>query len=250
MRDKDTASLREFLKGCRASDDAEAYPTDQQERLPMPPMAVHRGGEVMELPERDVTPFGVLLENRCSRRKYDGGPLTLEELSFLLWAAQGVKRVAEHYTVRTAPSGGARHPLELYAFVNGVVGLQPGLYHYLALEDKLERLGCRANQADQLTYALAGQEFAGNAPVCLVWTAVPYPSEWRYDSHGLKDVLLDTGHSCQNVYLACEELKLGCCALAAYDQEALDELLGLSSAPTDARDAEFAVYACCVGRPQ
>lgn len=216
----------------------------------MPPMAVHRGGEVMELPERDVTPFGVLLENRCSRRKYDGGPLTLEELSFLLWAAQGVKRVAEHYTVRTAPSGGARHPLELYAFVNGVVGLQPGLYHYLALEDKLERLGCRANQADQLTYALAGQEFAGNAPVCLVWTAVPYRSEWRYDSHGLKDVLLDTGHSCQNVYLACEELKLGCCALAAYDQEALDELLGLSSAPTDARDAEFAVYACCVGRPQ
>ena len=74
----------------------------------MPPMAVHRGGEVMELPERDVTPFGVLLENRCSRRKYDGGPLTLEELSFLLWAAQGVKRVAEHYTVRTAPSGGAK----------------------------------------------------------------------------------------------------------------------------------------------
>ena len=53
MRDKDTASLREFLKGYRASDDAEAYPTDQQERLPMPPMAVHRGGEVMELPERD-----------------------------------------------------------------------------------------------------------------------------------------------------------------------------------------------------
>lgn len=64
MRDKDTASLREFLKGYRASDDAEAYPTDQQEHLPMPPMAVHRGGEVMELPERDVTPFGVLLENR------------------------------------------------------------------------------------------------------------------------------------------------------------------------------------------
>ena len=250
MRNKDTAALREFLKGYRAVDEADAHPTDQQERLPMPPMAVCRGGEAVELPERDVTPLGVLLENRCSRRSYDGRPLTLEELSFLLWAAQGVKSAGEYRTLRTAPSGGARHPLELYAFVNRVEGLRPGLYHYLALENRLERLGCRANQADQLTYALAGQEFAGNAPVCLVWTAVPYRSEWRYDYRGLKDVLLDTGHSCQNVYLACEELKAGCCALAAYDQEALDELLGLSSEPTDSREAEFAIYACCVGRPQ
>lgn len=250
MRNKDTVALREFLKGCRAADEADAHLTDQQERLPMPPMAVHRGGETIELLERDITPFSVLLENRCSRRSYDGTPLTLEELSFLLWAAQGVKTVNEYRTLRTVPSGGARHPLELYVFVNNVEGLKPGLYHYLALENRLERLGCRANQADQLTYALSGQEFAGNAPVCLIWTAVPYRSEWRYDEHGHKDILLDAGHSCQNVYLACEELKLGCCALAAYDQEALDELLGLSSEPTDSKEAEFAIYACCAGRPQ
>lgn len=251
MRNKDTAALRELLKGYRAADEADKHPTDQQERLPMPPMAVRRGGEIVDLPERDVSPLGVLLENRCSRRRYDGRPLTREELSFLLWAAQGVKGINEYRTLRTAPSGGARHPLELYAFVNRVAGLPQGLYHYLALENQLERLGCRANQTDQLTCALAGQEFAGNAPVCLVWTAVPYRSEWRYDVHGHKDVLLDAGHSCQNVYLACEELKLGCCALAAYDQEALDELLGLPfSAPTDSREAEFAVYACCVGRPE
>lgn len=250
MRDKDIAAQREFLKGYRAIDDADAHPTDQQERLPMPPMAVRRGGELVELPERDMSPFSVLLEDRCSRRSYDEKPLTLEELNLLLWAAQGVKAVNEYRTLRTAPSGGARHPLELYAFVNAVEGLTPGLYHYLALENKLERLGCRKNQTDQLTYALAGQVFAGNAPVCLVWTAVPYRSEWRYDGHGLKDVLLDTGHSCQNVYLACEELKLGCCALAAYDQEAMDELLGLPSEQTDDKAAEFTVYACCVGRPR
>lgn len=216
----------------------------------MPPMEVRRGGEIIELPERDVSPLGAMLENRYSLRSYGGGPLTLEELSFLLWAAQGVKAVNQYRTLRTAPSGGARHPLELYAFVNNVAGLAPGAYHYLALEDKLERLGCRANQADQLTFALAGQEFAGHAPVCLVWTAVPYRSEWRYDSHGHKDILLDAGHSCQNVYLACEELGLGCCALAAYDQAAMDELLGLSSEVTDSREAEFTVYACCAGRPR
>jgi SagB-type dehydrogenase family enzyme len=250
MRHKDTAALREFLKGYREADEKDVHPTDQQERLPMPPMEVRRGGEIIELPERDVSPLGAMLENRYSLRSYGGGPLTLEELSFLLWAAQGVKAVNQYRTLRTAPSGGARHPLELYAFVNNVAGLAPGAYHYLALEDKLERLGCRANQADQLTFALAGQEFAGHAPVCLVWTAVPYRSEWRYDSHGHKDILLDAGHSCQNVYLACEELGLGCCALAAYDQAAMDELLGLSSEVTDSREAEFTVYACCAGRPR
>lgn len=251
MRHKDTAALRELLKGYRGVEESEIRPTDQQERLAMPPMAVRRGGEEVDLPEWEVSPLSNLLENRCSRRKYGGSPLTQEELSFLLWAAQGVKTANEYRTLRTAPSGGARHPLELYAFVNRVEGLKPGLYHYLALEGRLERLGCRVNQADQLAYALAGQVFAGNAPVCLVWTAVPYRSEWRYDNMGHKDILLDAGHSCQNVYLACEELKLGCCALAAYDQEAMDELLGLPfSGPTDAREAEFAVYACCVGRPE
>ena len=250
MLHKDTAAQREFLKGYRGVEESGVHPTDQQERLPMPPMAVRRGGEEVVLPEWDVSPFSNLLENRCSRRKYGSSPLTLEELSFLLWAAQGVKSVNEYRTLRTAPSGGARHPLELYAFVNHVEGLTPGLYHYLALEGKLERLGCRANQPDQLTCALAGQTFAGEAPVCLVWTAVPYRSEWRYDNMAHKDILLDTGHSCQNVYLACEELKLGCCALAAYDQEAMDELLGLPSGLTDSKEAEFAIYACCVGRPE
>ena len=131
MRHKNTAALREFLKGYRVVDEADAFPTDQQERLPMPPMETRRGGEITALPERDASPLAALLENRCSRRSYGGGPLTLEELSFLLWAAQGVKTVNEHRSLRTAPSGGARHPLELYVFVNSVSGLAPGVYHYL-----------------------------------------------------------------------------------------------------------------------
>ena len=113
MRHKNTVALREFLKGYRAIDEADVHPTDQQERLPMPPVSLRRNGEIIPLPERDATPFGVLLKNRCSRRAYSESPLMLEELSFLLWAAQGVKQVTEYRTLRTAPSGGARHPLEL-----------------------------------------------------------------------------------------------------------------------------------------
>ena len=250
MRHPDTRSLRETMKGHMPQDD-EGRLTDQQEQLPMPPVQVVRGnGETLSLPEREVTPFSALLENRCSRRSYDGSSLTLEELASLLWAAQGIRGFRKDgATLRTAPSAGARHPLELYAFVNAVEGLEPGLYHYLALENKLEPLGSCPNQADCLTGALCGQVFAGRAPVCLVWTAVPYRTEWRYDDKTRKYALLDAGHSCENVYLACEELKLGCCAIAAYDQMCLDELLGLPFGPSDAKDVEFADYACAVGRP-
>ena len=68
MRHKDTAALREFLKGYREVDEKDVHPTDQQERLPMPPMEVRRGGEIIELPERDVSPLGAMLENRYSLR--------------------------------------------------------------------------------------------------------------------------------------------------------------------------------------
>ena len=250
MRHKDTAVLREMMKGYTAQD--EERPTDQQEQLPMPPMFVVRGsGATISLPEWEVSPLSALLENRCSGRAYDGSPLTREEFSYLLWAAQGVKGLRkDRATLRTAPSAGARHPLELYAFVNQVEGLEPGLYHYMALENKLELLDQRPDQAERLSYALEGQRFAGNAPVCLVWTAVPYRTEWRYDNKAQKYILLDAGHSCQNVYLVCEDLGLGCCAIAAYGQECLDELLGLPSGPSDDKGTEFAIYACCVGRPK
>jgi hypothetical protein len=76
---------------------------------------------------------------RRSRRKFTPEPLTLEELSFLLWATQGVSKVYRDNmaTLRTVPSGGARHSLETYLFVNRVNGLEPGLYRYLPIEHKL-----------------------------------------------------------------------------------------------------------------
>ena len=251
MRNPDTARLRELMKGYIAQDPGNT-PTDQQEKRPMPPLAVVRGGQRFDLP-RDW-PAGAeltrVLASRRSRRKFDGRPLTLGQLAYLLWAAQGVEQTLPGRTVRTVPSAGSRHPLELYAFVNRVEGLEPGLYHYLALDHQLELVNRDEAQGDKLSQALLNQPFAGHAPVCLVWTAVPYRTEWRYDSKAPKYILLDAGHSCQNVYLACESLGLGCCAIAAYEQEQLDALLGLPSGPSADEGAEFALYACCVGHPQ
>ncbi|MEN6499543.1 MAG: SagB/ThcOx family dehydrogenase [Rectinema sp.] len=180
-----------------------------------------------------------LLRSRKSRRKYSADPLALGELSYLLWAVEGVRENRGRFSFRTTPSGGARHPLDIYVFAHKIQGLNVGLYRYLPVEHQLvlERQG---DDSEALNQALIGQFW--NAACIVIWAAVPYRSEWRYGKAADKLVALDAGHSCQNLYLACESLGLGTCAIGAYDQDKLDAYLGL-----DGEDM-FALYAAPVGR--
>jgi len=245
-------NLRENLK----SKD-QVYESDQSKKLPQPPLWLNKGGnEVIEL----TMDFKYLIKNnsffdilnaRSSKRQYKREPLTLDELAYLLWATQGVKKIAgkeKKATFRTVPSAGARHPFETYLFVNRVAGLKRGLYHYLAPGHKLEFIKEINNQEKTVSEALSGQIFAGSAPVLFVWTAIPYRSEWRYTVNAQKYILLDAGHLCQNLYLASESIGCGACAIGAYEQQLLDELLGLDSSPSADNENEFVVYAACVGK--
>jgi len=192
-----------------------------------------------------------LIENRSSKRKYTEEELSLDELSFLLWSTQGVKKVIgkeRKATLRTVPSAGARHPFETYLFVNRVEGLTQGLYHYLPLTHELELVQVIESQIEQVTAAFEDQTFYSNAPVGFVWTVVPYRSEWRYTVDAQKYSLLDAGHVCQNLYLAAEAIGGGVCAIGAYNQVLVDELLGLSSEASADKDNEFVVYAASVGK--
>ena len=90
--------------------------------------------------------------------------------------------------------------------------------------------------------AAHGQEFPGNCAVVFIWTAIPYRTEWRYHTASHKLVLLDAGHVCQNLYLACEGISAGTCAIAAYDQEKTDALIGV-----DGID-EYSIYMAPVGK--
>lgn len=244
--------LREMMKA--ASD---GTISDQQQKLPQPPLDKQCGGSrIIPLTksfEKVIknNDYFTLLNSRTSRRKYTEEPLTKDELAFLLWATQGVKQVVDGQrkaTLRTVPSAGARHPFETYLFINHVEGLEPGLYHYLALEHKLEFVGSIENQVDRVSNAYCGQTFFGNAPVGFVWTVVPYRSEWRYCTDAQKYALIDVGHVCQNLYLACEAIGCGTCAIGAYDQALADELLELDSSPSFEQDNEFVVYAASVGK--
>lgn len=165
--------------------------------------------------------------NRRSRRNYKDTPITLEELSFLLWSTQGVQKVIPaykntgHITLRPVPSAGGRHSSETYLAVNNVAGLDKGIYIYMPLEHKLALCHYVDNLTDKLIYAYGGEGY-----YC--------------EAHRL--MLLDIGHICQNLYLACEGVGCGTCAIAGYVQEAFDELLGL-----DGKN-EYVVYLAAVGK--
>lgn len=183
------------------------------------------------------------LASRESRRQYTDQALSLDELAFLLWSAQGVRaRRGERAVLRTAPSAGARHAFETYVLTLNVAGLAPGLHRYLSLSHQLAFLGEVPEAAQAISDATLGQDFIGEAAAVLIWTALPERMEWRYGEAAYKVIAVDAGHLCQNLYLACECVEAGTCAIAAYHQEKLDQVLGVDGVD------EFAVYLAPVGK--
>lgn len=231
--------------------------SDQLKGLPQPPLERKLGGsKIITLTKNfeNVIKNNDLLSiinSRTSKRKYNEEALTQYELSFLLWSTQGIKSIVgkeRKATFRTVPSAGARHPFETYLLINKVIGLKPGLYHYMAMEHQLEYLGPIENQVEQVSEAFGGQNFFANAPVGFVWSVIPYRTEWRYTNHAQKYALVDVGHVCENLYLACEAIECGTCAIGAYNQSLADKLLGFNASPSADKETEFVVYAAAVGK--
>ncbi len=225
--------------------------TDQSRGVPPPPVEkpfdprdnrtnLTHPGEWKKI--RDVGLVSAI-KNRKSHRQFTLDPLSLEEVSFLLWATQGVRERAGMFTAfRTVPSAGCRHALETYLCVQNVTGLETGIYRYLPLEHQLLTVSLDQDLSIKITAAALHQPFVGKAALTFVWTAVPYRMEWRYDNAAYKVIALDAGHVCQNLYLSCAAINAGTCAVAAYNQGLMDELLGV-----DGED-EFTIYLAPVGR--
>lgn len=247
---------RELMKAYTVAD-VGAEPTDQQQKLPFPmPVKQAAGSKMIPLPldfEETVQEKNLLtlLKERESLRKYKEEKLSMKELSFLLWATQGIRHFAgkmKQVTFRNVPSAGSRHAFETYLFVSSVEGIEPGIYHYLPSGHSLELWEDKAGYQEELADALCGQKFAAAAPVTFVWSVIPYRAEWRYGLKSHKYMLIDAGHVCENLYLACEAIGCGTCAIGAYDQDKLDELLGFAGGPSSETECEFAVYAAPVGK--
>jgi len=242
--------LRFFLKdSIRKTVDFSA--TRQSLGYPPPPVEkpVYGDGAIIPLPRpgewKEICAITVeeAISRRCSVRKFSSLPLSLDEFAFLLWATQGFRSTpGPEGGFRTVPSAGCRHPFETYITVFRVEGLNRGLYRYLPVEHGLIFLGCPEHLEARAAQAAMGQPFAGKSAVTFIWTAIPSRTEWRYGEASVKVIALDAGHVCQNLYLACQAVRAGTCAIAAYDQEAADGLIGVDG------EEEFVVYMAPVGK--
>lgn len=191
-----------------------------------------------------------IFENRKSVRDYANTPLTLSELSYLLWATQGIKKNLTrdtpsgkiHVTFRTVPSAGARHPFETFILINNVEGIKSGLYRYLATIHKLIPINTNDDIADLVVEGCMEQEFVKQCAATFIWVADSIRTRWRYGGRGIRYIHLDAGHVCQNLYLSALSINAGVCAIAAFDDEKINHLLNLDGKET------FVTYIGTVGK--
>jgi len=248
------AQLRVMLKGYpgdwqRDSDRSQqrpeppaekAVPNDAKRIALIPLTDIHLG----DMSVRDA------IAERRSVRDFTDAALSLEELSYLLWATQGVTAVQRDESgaivqrFRAAPSGGARYPLETYLAVSRVNGLAVGIYRYLHNEHQLVLVREDAQVSGKLMAACYGTPSVGSAAVVFIWSAVPYRTEWKYAYLAHRMIAMEAGHVCENLYLAAESCRMGACAMLSYHQPRVDELLNV-----DGKE-EFAIYLACVGKPK
>jgi len=182
------------------------------------------------------------LDERRSIRKYNGEPISLGQLGYLIWASTGIHRADHGYEFRTAPSAGALYPIETYIVANAVRKLEPGVYHYAIRNHELEQLKT-GDMRDAIAAAALGQGMCAAASTVFVWTAVFPRSKWKYDQRAYRYIYLDAGHIAQNLALAAVSLGLGTCQIGALFDNEVNKIVAVDGVE------ESVVYMSVVGVP-
>ncbi|MFH1827199.1 MAG: SagB/ThcOx family dehydrogenase [bacterium] len=186
--------------------------------------------------------LGLLMARRRSVRQFSGLPVSLNQLSYLLFSSAGLLKINESidYSRRPYPSAGARYPLELYPLILNCTGIEKGLYHYNVKENCLELI-LKKNLADWLMKASGGETLLKKASIIFIITSVFDRTRIKYHDRGYRYILIESGHLAQNIMLLVTELGLGSCAIGGYIDSAVNELLDISS------QKEYSLYLLAVG---
>ena len=175
--------------------------------------------------------------NRRSIRDYTSQSLTLQDISQLLWAAQGITNPS---SFRAAPSAGATYPLEIYILVGDLEGVAGGIYRYKPHQHELVKV-LDGEQREALADAALNQQFITKAPLNIVITAIYERTTNRYGERGIRYVHMEAGHTAQNVYLQAVALNLGTVVVGAFNNNRVANILALP-------DNEVPLYIMPVGR--
>jgi len=238
------------LQFLQATQYANTPPSAQKMGLPQPPLELETPPNltIFDLPapaslQPPKMELRQAIEQRQTRRDYAQTALSLEELAYLLWCTQGVKSVTERpATLRTVPSAGARHAFETWLLVNRVQGLEAGLYRYQAITHKLIHMLASQDICEKVTQACLSQKQVRESAVTFLWVAVVERMTWRYPARGFRYLFLDAGHVCQNLYLAAEQIGCGVCAIAAYDDDLVNQAIQV-----DGKNL-FTIYLASLGK--
>jgi SagB-type dehydrogenase family enzyme len=218
--------------GIGAAGCSDAAPEPSASTPTRPPVEASSGSDLPAPRTGGATSLEEALAQRRSVRDFTNEPLETDQLSQLLWAAQGV---TAEWGGRTAPSAGALYPLEIY------VATAEFLARYVPADHRLEALG-NTDVRSELADAALGQEPVADAPAVFVITAVPARTEVKYGARATRYVQLEAGHACQNLLLEAVALGLGAVPIGAFDDDGVRSVLGL---PGD----EQPLYVVPVGYP-
>lgn len=183
--------------------------------------------EIIELPEpkfSSITSIEEVLHKRRSIRDYLDDPLSISDISQILWAAQGITE--ETYGLRTAPSAGALYPLEIYIAVSNVNDLNPGVYKYKPQNHTLEKID-EGDKRLNISNAALQQDAIANSSAIVIISAVYERTAVKYGSRAERYIHIEVGSVGQNIYLQSVSLGLGTVMIGAFKDEALKKVLAL-----------------------
>jgi len=204
-------------------------------------------GSAVSLPRPSDSPLAKLIHDRYSCRTFQKRVMPLGALATLLWAANGLTRQSElpGGTVcfnRSIPSAGGLYPLEVYALIQRVGSVPDGLYHYGVWDHTLEPTGAGASFQD-FRESLLAFPFIQDANVVLFLSAIFLRTQHKYKARGYRYILLEAGHSAENICLAATEAGLASLCIGGYLDRKLNAMLGLNATKAGV------VYVVGVGYP-
>lgn len=178
------------------------------------------------------------LYKRRSVREYRHDPLTLIEISQLLWAAQGVTDSRRGF--RTSPSAGALYPIDVHIVISNVDGVTKGIYKYKPHQHEIVRIRS-GSVRNALTNAALEQTCVAEGSAVIVLSAIYERTTQKYGNRGIRYAHMEAGHAAQNVYLQAVSLSLGMVAVGAFKDDEVRKILNMS-------DKEQPLYILPIGR--
>jgi SagB-type dehydrogenase family enzyme len=184
----------------------------------------------IELPSYDKIEinknFIEIINKRKSIRKYKPEPITLEQLSFLLYVSSGISRKTVNFEFRTVPSAGALYPIETYIHASNVDGIKQGIYHYNVKEHSLELIK-EGDFKKEIAIGALSQYMLTTASAIFLWSAIFERCKWKYGERGYRYIYMESGHIAQNLALAAVSLGLDTCQIGAFFDDEINEILDL-----------------------